>query len=261
MSMRKLLAVSLLLLPGVVFAQSPFDGTWKTNMSASKLTQKPFVYSLNHGTYVCETCVPKVDVKADGTDQAVTGQAYDTVAVTVIDANTMHLTTKKAGKMVTDSVRNVSADGKTMTISSTNYPASGTARPFNTTAKLDRIAAGSAGSNATSGSWRVQSVDESNAAVTTTWKGSGDGLSMTAGTGETWTAKFDGKEYPVTGTYLKETVALKKLGDHAIEVTTKRDGKLYSVEKMTVAPDGTKMTTVVSNKQTGRVSTFVDEKQ
>jgi hypothetical protein len=84
---------------------------------------------------------------------------------------------------------------------------------------------------------------------------------MTSGTSASWTAKFDGKDYPVTGVPFTETVSLKKLSDHSIEVTTKREGKLYSVDKVTVSADGKKMTTVADNKQLGRISTFVDEKQ
>jgi hypothetical protein len=40
-----------------------------------------------------------------------------------------------------------------------------------------------------------------------------------------------------------------------------RDGKIENVDKITVSPDGKKMTTVVDNKPTGRVSTYIDEKQ
>jgi hypothetical protein len=65
----------------------------------------------------------------------------------------------------------------------------------------------------------------------------------------------------VKGIYANETVSLKKLGDRAIEVTYNRDGKIYSAQKITVSPDGEKMTTVSDNKQTGRVSTLIDEKQ
>lgn len=259
--MKRLLAVFLLLLSGIVFAQSPFDGTWKTNMSESKLSQKPLIYSVNNGMYACESCVPKVNVKADGTDQAVTGQVYDTIVVTVISEDTIKITTKKDGKKLSESVRNVSKDGKTMTVTSTNYPESSAARPFNVNVKLDRVTAGPAGSNATSGSWRLQEVKEADAAATSTWKSTGDGLSMSFATGEHWDAKFDGKEYPVGGVYAKETVVLKKLSDHSIAVTVRRDGKLYEVQKITVSPDGKKMTTVVDNKRTGRVTTFVDEKQ
>jgi len=37
--------------------------------------------------------------------------------------------------------------------------------------------------------------------------------------------------------------------------------KIETVDKITVSPDGKKMTTVVDSKLTGRVSTFIDEKQ
>ncbi len=96
--MRKLLCVVLWFLPVMLFAQSPFDGTWKTNMAESKLSQKPYVFSVNNGMYDCESCAPKINVKADGQDQPVTGQTYDTIAVQVVDANTIHVTGKKAGK-------------------------------------------------------------------------------------------------------------------------------------------------------------------
>ena len=258
--MKRLLFGVLWLLPAIVFAQSPFDGTWKTNMSESKLSQKPYVYSVNNGTYDCDTCAPKVHVKTDGQDQPVTGQTYDTLAVEVVDANTVHMTTKKAGKTMGDQIRKVSADGKTMTISVTNHPADGS-EPVKAEVHLVRISAGAPGSNATSGSWRYQNLSEDAAGVTTTWKGSGDGISMSTPTGVNWEAKLDGKEYPVKGVYGDETVSVKKLGDHGIEVTYKRDGKIVNVDKVTVSSDGTKMTTVSDNKRTGRVSTYIDEKQ
>jgi len=259
--MKKLLCVVLWLLPAMLFAQSPFDGTWKTNMDQSKLSQKPYVFSLDKGMYDCESCNPKIkDLKADGQDQPVTGQPYDTLAVQVVDANTLHFTAKKAGKPEFKSTRTVSQDGKTLTISSTNYPAGGSPS-FKSEAKFTRASNGPAGSNAASGSWRIQNVNEDTAGLTTTWKVSGDEVSMSTPTGESWEAKFDGKENPVKGTYANETVSLKKLGDRSIEVTYKRDGKLYSTDKVTVSPDGKKMTNVADNKRLGRVSTYIDEKQ
>jgi len=258
--MKKLLFGVLLLLPAIVFAQSPFDGTWKTNMSESKLSQKPYVYLINNGTYDCDTCAPKIHVKADGQDQPVNGQVYDTLAVEVVDGNTVHLTTKKVGKTMSDQVRKVSSDGKMMTISVTNHPADGS-QPFKVEVHLVRISAGAAGSNATSGTWRYQNLNEDAPGITTTWKGSGDGISMSTPTGDNWEAKFDGKENPVKGVYGDETVSVKKLGDHGIEVAYRRDGKIVSVNKITVSPDGTKMTTVDDNKRTGRVTTYIDEKQ
>jgi hypothetical protein len=65
----------------------------------------------------------------------------------------------------------------------------------------------------------------------------------------------------VKGTYANETVSVKKMGAGAIEVTYKRDGKLFSVSKISVSADVKKMTEVVDNKWTGRISTYIDEKQ
>jgi hypothetical protein len=260
MSMKKLLFGVVCLLPLLSFAQSPFDGTWKTNMEASKLSQKSYEFTVNNGTYDCESCVPKINVKADGQDQAVTGQTYDTISVQVTDPNSVHFVLKKGGKTTGDSTRSVSADGKTLTVAATNYPADGS-QSYKSESTWMRVAKGPAGSNGTSGKWRIQSASGDSAGMTTTWKVSGDEVTMTRGSGMTWTAKFGGGEVPVKGTYANETVSVKKLHDHGIEVTYTRDGKVYVVDKVTVASDGKKITDVEDNKWTGRISTYADEKQ
>ena len=257
--MKKLLCGVVCLFPLLMLGQSPFDGTWKTNMAESKLSQKPYVFSVNNGMYDCESCVPKVNVKADGQDQSVTGQTYDTISVQVGDPNTIRVILKKGGKTTSDATRTVSADGKMLTIAGTSYPADGS-QPYKSEAKFTRVAKGPAGSNATSGSWRIQNVNEDSAGLTATYKVSDDEVSMSTPTGESWMAKFGGPEQPVKGLYGNYTVSVKKLGEREIEVTMKRDGKVNSVNKISVAADG-KMTEVFDNKQTGRVSTYIDEKQ
>jgi len=180
--------------------------------------------------------------------------------VQIVDANTIHLTGKKAGKTEFEATRTASQDGKTLTASRTDYPVDGS-QPFKVEVKWTRVSKGSAGSNATSGSWRFENANVDASGLTSTWKSEGDGLSVSTPTGESWEAKFDGKDYPVKGTYANETVSLKSLGDHSIEVTYKRDGKIETVDKIPVSPDGKKMTTVADNKPTGRLSTYIDEKQ
>ncbi len=66
-------------------AQSPFDGTWKVDMSSAQWSTKPNVYLLQNGMYDCKTCVPPIKVKADGTDQKVTDPYSDALSVKVID--------------------------------------------------------------------------------------------------------------------------------------------------------------------------------
>ena len=259
--MKKLCLV-LLLLPVSVLAQSVFDGTWKTNMSEAKISQKPIIFAVNNGMYTCDSCVPKISIKADGEGQNVAApvREYDTLTVKVVDPNTVQFSAKKGGKPVFDQTRTASADGKTLTVTSTNYNADGSA-PYKSEAKLARISSAPAGSDAISGSWRIANAQVADPGALTTYTSTSDGLNMSTPTGAGWDAKFDGKEYPVKGTFANETVSLKKVNDHTIEATHKRDGKLYSIEKITVSAGGKQMTDMVDNKLTGRVSTFIAEKQ
>jgi hypothetical protein len=250
----------VLLAPASAFAQSPFDGTWRTNMDQSKLSPKPYVFSVNQGMYDCSSCGPKVHVKADGQDQSVTGQSYDTISVREVDPKSIVVTFKKSGKTVTEQTRTVSDDGDTLTYKITGYPENSD-QTVSFEGTFTRVGKGPVGANGTSGSWRIIKEEGSENGLLTTYKSSGDELSMSEPTGESYTAKLDGKDYPAKGSYTYNSVSLKRIDDHTIEETDKRDGKVVGVLKMTVSPDGKKMTTVYTNKLTGRVSTDVAEKQ
>ncbi len=41
----------IFLAPELMFAQSPFDGAWRTNMDQSKISPKPIVFSVKSGMY------------------------------------------------------------------------------------------------------------------------------------------------------------------------------------------------------------------
>src|ERR1700744_1181514 len=72
----------LLLFPIAAMADGPFDGTWKVDMSKVQMPKKPDVLVLKDGMYECKTCVPPVNIKADGQDHAITGHPYlDSIAV------------------------------------------------------------------------------------------------------------------------------------------------------------------------------------
>src|SRR5579863_6437872 len=94
--------IAALCVSPMLSAQSPFDGTWRTNMNETKLSPKPNVFYLSQGWYHCVSCVPAIEVKADGADQAVTGQPYDTVSVKEVDDKSIATVTKKAGKVMTE---------------------------------------------------------------------------------------------------------------------------------------------------------------
>lgn len=250
----------VLLVPISLFAQSPFDGAWHTDMGQSKLSPKPVVFSVKSGTYDCSSCNPQIHVKADGQGQSVTGQSYDTISVREIDSKSIEIKTRKNDKPVFEQTRTVSDDGKTLTVKNTSYRP-GNDQKVTAEATYTRTAKTPAGSNGTSGSWRVSKVNVSENGVTTNYKSSGDELTMSAPSGEGYTAKLDGKDYPYKGAFFADTVSLKRINAHTIEETDKLNGQVVTVSKMTVSSDGKTMKVVSTATLTNRTSTYVATKQ
>ena len=258
--MKKLLFV-LLLVPVLGWAQSPFDGTWKVDLSKTKLPKKPDVFLLQNGTYECKSCNPPVSVKADGTFQAISGDPYrDMLMVKAVDDKHVEMASQKGGKDVSKATRTVSDDGNSMTIAWTYY-GNPTGGPVSGTDHMKRVAKAPAGANAISGSWRDEKADVATAdALTFSFKSGGDSLSYSTPTGQSYTAKIDGTDAPYVGDPGTTSVSLKRIGD-SIEETDKRDGKVMSVAKLTVAADGKTMTIDVDDKLNGTKSTYVAVKQ
>jgi len=257
--MKKLLAL-LLFAPSMLMAQSPFDGTWMTKLDTAQFPKKPDKYLVDKGVYHCLTCVPKVEAKADGTDQKVTGHPYyDTVAIHVVDTNTVEVTQKKDGKTAYTETDTISSDGQTMT---TKFIDSTEAKPVTGEITYTRADKAPAGAHAMSGSWRLQKVTSvSNNGLTATYQGTADGLKWSDPNGASYDAKFDGKDYPMQGDPGHTLVSLKRIGDDTIVETDKRDGKVVSVSRMTVSKDGKSMKVEFSDKERGTTTTFMMEKQ
>jgi hypothetical protein len=259
--MKKLLVAVALLIPAIASAQVSIDGTWKIDVATAKFPEKPDKYEIKDGRYTCATCVPSIDVKADGTDQQVTGSKYrDTVAVTVVDDHTVRFISKKDGKVVSEGKSTVGSDGTMLTEEFTEFPPAG--EPVKGNIVNQRVAKGPAGSHALSGSWRGTKVAEfSDSGLTVTFRSTADGLSMSAPTGEGYTAKFDGKDYPIKGDRGGSVVSLKRIDERTIEETTKRDNKVVRVVRMTLSPDGQMLNFVNDDKERGGTMTFAAKKQ
>jgi hypothetical protein len=260
MKKRKLIAAAIFLAPLLAFAQSPFDGTWLARLDSAQFPKKPEVYSLNLGIYSCSTCTPKINVKADGQEQKVTGDPYtDTLRVNIVDANTVEFTTKKDGKVVGHETDMISSDGKTLTDKFTDL--SGT-QPVDGQMSYTRIGAGPAGSHALSGSWRVAKLnDVSHNGLTATFQVTADDMKMSDPTGESYDAKFDGKFYPIAGDPGHSLISVKRVDANTIEATIKRQGKIVRVSTRTVSADGKSIKTVSNNKENGTTMSYVMEKQ
>ena len=258
--MKKLLLLLVLLASATLFAQSAFDGTWKTKLDTAKLPTKPNQYSLNNNMYECLTCVPKVAVNADGTDQKVTGHPYyDTIGVHVINASSIEIIQKKDGKVMLTDSQTISPDGNTLSQKFTDR--TGT-QPVTGEITSTRVGPGPVGSHAVSGSWRMSKVNTvSSNGLIVTYQGTADGLKMSDPNGNSYDAKFDGKDYPIQGDPGHTTVSLKRIGNDTIEETDKRDGKVVGVSRMTMSQDGKSIQVEYTDKERGTTTTFTMGKQ
>jgi hypothetical protein len=78
-----------------------------------------------------------------------------------------------------------------------------------------------------------------------------DGLTSKDLNGVGFDAKFDGKDYPMTGDMAHTMVSVKRLGENGFEETDKRDGKIDSVFRMTVSADGKTAQYTVEDRRHG----------
>ena len=254
----KTLVSTLLLVPTAALAGSGLDGTWKTNMDSMKTTGKPDVYLLADGEYTCSSCNPPLKVKADGADHAVTGHAYyDTAMVKVTGPNADEMVLKHGGKEFAHVSETVSSDGTTLTSKFTQYVGDKTVTGEVTE---KRIAAGPAGSHAVSGSWQAQQVQGNDAMRTVQYSMTGSGFQM-HWNGQSYDAKFDGKEYPVVGDPGKTTVSLKKIDDNTVEETDHRQGKVVDQIHLAAATDGKTIAVTDHDVAHGQTTTYTLDKQ
>ncbi|MGA7926247.1 MAG: hypothetical protein WCA20_09635 [Candidatus Sulfotelmatobacter sp.] len=243
-------------------AQSPFEGGWKIDLAESQSSTRIYTYLLQNNTYRCTSCDPPLDIKADGRDQKITGEAcYDTVSLKVVDDWTTDEIDKRSGKTVGTSRVTVSSDGNSATFESME---SCNANGDVVSGKdiLSRVTKGPQGAHAVSGSWRISKrVNRSENALVVTLKLEGDTFSFADPSGQSYAARLDGTETPFKGDLSNTMVSVKRIGENTIEETDKHDGKVVEVTRFTLSADGKTMTVSMESKVTGTTRQFVAHKQ
>jgi hypothetical protein len=63
-----------------------------------------------------------------------------------------------------------------------------------------------------------------------------------------YTAKYDGKDYPITGNPVADTISLKRIDDATTEATLKKDGKVVSTTTRVISKDGKELTFTTDGK-------------
>ncbi len=264
-SMRQLLTCALLsaavLSTAMVApAQAAFNGTWRADLSKAKFSEKPFTFDIRQGWFHCVTCIPAMTIRADGKDHAVTGQAVDTIRITPVDERSLRMMGKKGGRVVFNQISTLSEDGNNLTVQSTTYPGNGK-KPVTVKNTLRREGALQAGTYPASGSWIAEKASGSENGLLATFKTNNGEITMTDPAGESYTARFDGRDASVKGANGWDTVSLKLVNDRTIEETDKFHGNVTSVSTMTVSADGRTMTVVATEKPDERTSTYTWTKQ
>jgi len=239
------------LLPNLAIAQSNINGTWKLDVATLPMSTDALVWLLQDGRYRCKSCMPPINVKADGQDQLTPGQRYDTISVRIVDDRSIREIEKKNGQIDSDEKFTVSADGNTATDEFANWKLT-----------MTRVARGPAGSHTLSGTWRpVKMESVSDLGLLITYRLQGEILSMSRPPALSYQARLDGTVVPYEGDPEKHGVSVRSVDANTIEETDELNGKPTSVVRMKVAADGKSMTIEVKNLETGTMTQLTATKQ
>lgn len=256
---KYLLALAVAVTPWLAFAQSAIDGVWKTDPKSVSGASKPSQYVVQGNVYRCESCAPKIRIKADGNPQPVPGNPYlEAVSARIVDEHTFEVVSKM-GKLVTTGTMTVSADGKSMVREVTGLEANGTTS--HATELLVRVGSPAPkGAHAVTGSWRfatlVKMSDE-----TLTFKSAAGTLSMNASDGSGYDAQLDGTRAPMRNSPGTDTVSVTSRGGTTWEEVSYSGDKATWVNLMVVAPDGNTMKVTWEDKLRGAKGTFTMVRQ
>jgi hypothetical protein len=255
--MLKLLFV-LFLLGEISVGQSPFDGTW-LNKGVAQPPLGTASYSFTNETLRCSCAIGNIEIKLDGYDHKAPETAYwDTLNAQAVDAHTVVLIAKKAGRPTFTEIDSVSTDATTLTqmVKDTTE-----AETVTIETQGRRVESGPAGSNVISGTWKAFQASRSLNGSLIKYTCAKDSFSAESPLGERYTAKFDGNFYPVEDDPGHTMVSAKLLDARTVELTSKRDGKIVSVSRLSVAPGGNTIHAVFVNKESNSTIEFDFEKQ
>jgi hypothetical protein len=254
-----LFALALAACPWIASAQTGIDGLWKTDpktvTGASKLSR----YVVKGGEYRCDSCAPKIRIKANGSPQPVPGHPYlDSVAARIVDEHTIEITSKK-DDLSTTGVMTISPDGKSMVREIDSLEANGTTS--HTTETLLRVGARAPkGAHPVTGAWKfatlVKMSDE-----TLTFKSAAGTLSMNASDGSGYDAPLDGTKAPMRNSPGVDTVTVTMHGADTYEETSYSGDRPIWVNTMVIAEDGQAIKVTWEDKLRGEKGSYTMVRQ
>jgi len=229
------IGVIVLLAHAAIAADAPYIGKWKVNPAKSQVTgQTLTLVTPTSGMMRYESGGISYEFKLDGKEYPMPDGG--TTSWKAIDAKTWDVTNRKGGK-VTANYR-LAVDGDTMTFRSVLSKADGGS--LNESGKLTRMSGGPG----FAGKWKIS--DAKMAVTTMEIAANGpDGITIAyPEQGGVCKAKFDGKDYALTGPLVGNgnSYTLKKTGATSFEITEKLNGKALYTDKINVSADGKVLT-------------------
>lgn len=254
----RILTAALLLIPGAALASSAFDGTWKTDLDSMKIIGRPDVYLLANGEFTCSSCNPELKVKADGASHPVEGHAYyDEAMVKIISPTSVEEVLKRGGKESARIIFTVSADGSTLTSKFTSHNG---AKAVTGEFTEKHYGKGPEGAHAISGSWAPEKVSGNDVMRTVHYEMTDGGFKM-SWNGQSYDAKFDDKEYPVTGDPGHTTVTVTRIDANTVEEIDHRQGKVVDHVRLAAGKDGKSLNVIDRDLAHGQTVSYTLEKQ
>lgn len=221
----------------------PFTGTWHSrSMAASGQVYKTEV---RNGIYTCSPCADPVDkMPVDGADHKVPNSP-DTFSIRTVGSKGIEVARKSNGKIISRTIRMVSDDGRRLDILTLQDLPGGDAAWF--LDKRERVGEPESGAHPISGSWKNVSLEGSpNTLPTFSYEQTTAGMKMSdlssGSISVVYDARFDGKDYPMSGGPDGATVTLRRINDRTIEEIWKQKGVEITRARMVISADGKTLT-------------------
>ena len=256
--LMKNLLIALFLWSVQAISPSPFDGAWIVDETVW-LPKQPQEFSLSKGLFRFPLYTGNETIKADGEDHKVPETSYwDTVRVRVVSAQTVEIVSKKAGKTMFAETDTVSADGETLTQVVTDTTE---AQPIVAEIVSKRMGKVPAESHVLSGLWRAYKIKRSKIGSIITYQCTAEGFRGMTPLGEGFNAKFDENDYPVEDDPAHTSVRAKRLSPLSVQLTFKRNAKVFEILHLTVAADGKSIHVVNENTECHTSSSYDMQRQ
>ena len=241
----------------VASAQNAFVGTWKLNQAKSHLTGNTVTYSTAaDGTMKETTAVGSYTFKTDG--RPYTTPFDSTATWKQTGPSTWTTEARQKDTLLATDIISVSADGKTMTIISTDTNPDG--KDFHDTEVFTRTA----GTSGLMGTWKSEKVKSSTSPVMEFAANGPNGIAwILPEIKARLDLTFDGKDVAPVGPTVPTglTIAATKINARSFSFVEKMNGKPIVKGTLAVSHDGKTLTNVSSAMQEQNKRTAIYDKE